>query len=458
MTISRKKRQLLIALTDIFLLTITVFLSLWIRYSKIPSIEYFTAHLSIFIPIIITWLLSLYTAGFYSLEIPLTGYRMLSRLSIIAVICTLLGFAFFYLNLKARLVPKTILVIYGLTSVLLISFWRTFLYKIASKSAQHINIAFAGINDTVIELLQNKKGFSYMNYNTMFLYDENYKYEKEMENNIPVVNNPDILLEEIRKNNVQVVVIADKEKIAKNTTQNILFELLRRYVYFIDLADFYEIYMRRIPLNAVNELWFLTSMNLRSKSIYILIKKFIDIIMALVLFIITLPLYPVIMLLIKLESPGSAFFRQGRTGYLGKPFTIIKFRTMRTENNNMKPTSGNDSRVTNIGKILRKTRLDEIPQFLNIIKSDMSFIGPRPERPELIKHLEKEVPFYRQRLLVKPGISGWDQVSGEYHSPSREDTYKKLQYDLYYIKNMSFFLDASIFFKTLVTIVKKSGV
>jgi len=99
-----------------------------------------------------------------------------------------------------------------------------------------------------------------------------------------------------------------------------------------------------------------------------------------------------------------------------------------------------------------------LPQFLNIIKSEMSFIGPRPERPELIQKLEAEVPFYRQRLLVKPGLSGWDQVSGEYHSPSREDTYKKLQYDLYYIKNMSLFLDVSIFFKTLVTIVKRKGV
>jgi lipopolysaccharide/colanic/teichoic acid biosynthesis glycosyltransferase len=120
--------------------------------------------------------------------------------------------------------------------------------------------------------------------------------------------------------------------------------------------------------------------------------------------------------------------------------------------------SHDDSRVTGLGKFLRKTRIDEIPQFLNVIKSEMSFIGPRPERPELIQKLELEVPFYRQRLLVKPGLSGWDQVSGEYHSPSQEDTYKKLQYDLYYIKNMSFFLDVSIFFKTLVTMVKRGGV
>lgn len=106
---------------------------------------------------------------------------------------------------------------------------------------------------------------------------------------------------------------------------------------------------------------------------------------------------------------------------------------------------------------MRKTRLDEIPQMFNVLKGEMSLIGPRPERPELAKDLENSVPFYRQRLLVKPGITGWDQVSGEYHSPSVEDTTKKIQYDLYYIKNISIFLDISIFFKTIMTVFKKTG-
>jgi lipopolysaccharide/colanic/teichoic acid biosynthesis glycosyltransferase len=215
--------------------------------------------------------------------------------------------------------------------------------------------------------------------------------------------------------------------------------------------------MRRISLDAVNEQWFLTRVNLQSKQIYRLVKQIIDTVAAILLLLISLPFWPLIILLIKLDSPGSAFFKQERTGYLGRSFTIIKFRTMRTADNAHVPTEQNDARITRVGKFLRKTRIDEIPQFLNIIKADMSFIGPRPERPALILKLEGEVPFYRQRLLVKPGLSGWDQVSGEYHSPSREDTYKKLQNDLYYIKNMSFFLDASIFFKTLITIIEMHG-
>ena len=458
MTISRKKRQLFIACIDIIILVSAVYLSLWLRDFQIPSTARFMQHFSYFIPIIIVWVVCLYTAGFYSLEIYQTGYRMLSQLSIITVICTLFGFAFFYLNLGARVLPKTILVIYGVVVVAMTAFWRWAYTRITLKYFANTDIAFIGVNDTVIELLNNMSNFSYMSYRVVFLYaDKLHDYQV---NGIPVINDSASFINEIKKNKIQMVVVANTENLP-NTTQDVLFELLRNYVYFINLPDFYEIFMRRIPLDAVNEQWFLTSVHLQSKKIYRLVKQTVDVAMAIIFLLITLPFWPFIILLIKIETPGPAFFMQKRTGYLGRPFTIIKFRTMRivgVGEGTQEPTGRDDSRVTKIGSFLRKTRIDELPQFLNIIKADMSFIGPRPERPELIQELEREVPFYRQRLLVKPGLSGWDQVSGEYHSPSREDTYKKLQYDLYYIKNMSFFLDVSIFFKTLVTIVKRGGI
>jgi len=341
----------------------------------------------------------------------------------------------------------------------LIIFWRWIYNGIVLKFAVKTNIAFIGINDTVIELLKNINNFSYMSYNVLFLYSEkpcDYKTDE-----IPVINNPASFIDEIRNNKIQMVVVANKENLPV-TTQNVLFELLQNHIHFINLPDFYEIFMRRIPIDAVNEQWFLTSINLQTKKIYRrFVKQTVDVVMALVFLMITLPFWPFIILLIKLENPGPAFFKQERAGYLGQTFTIIKFRTMKIADNAHEPTKrqqgANDARVTRIGKFLRRTKIDEIPQFLNIIKGEMSFIGPRPERTELIKALEREVPFYRQRLLVKPGLSGWDQVSGEYHSPSRQDTYKKLQNDLYYIKNMSFFLDGSIFFKTLITIVCGGG-
>ena len=130
---------------------------------------------------------------------------------------------------------------------------------------------------------------------------------------------------------------------------------------------------------------------------------------------------------------------------------------MKTSGNDGSMTTEKDSRITKFGNILRKTRLDEVPQVLNIIKGDMSFIGPRPERPEFVEELEKAIPFYKTRLLIKPGVTGWDQVSGFYHSPSVSDTMEKLQYDLYYLKNRSVYLDVAIFLKTISTVLSRGG-
>ncbi len=130
---------------------------------------------------------------------------------------------------------------------------------------------------------------------------------------------------------------------------------------------------------------------------------------------------------------------------------------MRQENNNQELTTLGDKRITRLGNFLRKTRLDELPQTINIIKGEMSFIGPRPERPELVAELEEAIPFFNMRLIVMPGLTGWDQVSGEYHSPSKEDTLKKLQNDLFYIKNRSLFLDFVIFLKTIATVFGRGG-
>ena len=130
---------------------------------------------------------------------------------------------------------------------------------------------------------------------------------------------------------------------------------------------------------------------------------------------------------------------------------------MTTSGNDLSPTAVGDKRITGFGSILRKTRIDEIPQTINILKGEMSFVGPRPERPELVTELEKEIPFYKERTFVKPGATGWYQVSGEYHSPSREDSLKKLQYDLFYIKNRSIYLDLSIILKTIATVLSRGG-
>lgn len=188
------------------------------------------------------------------------------------------------------------------------------------------------------------------------------------------------------------------------------------------------------------------------------LRRFLSIGISLVGLLICLPIIPLIMLAVRLSSPGPIFFSQTRVGRHGKTFSVIKFRTMRqdAEADGAVWASANDSRVTPIGKFLRKSRLDEIPQMWNVLKGDMSFVGPRPERPEFVEWLSREIPFYELRQMVRPGITGWAQVRYQYGA-SLEESRQKLEYDLYYVKHLSLGLDLLIMFETIKTILLGRG-
>ncbi|HVF50817.1 MAG TPA: sugar transferase, partial [Pyrinomonadaceae bacterium] len=179
---------------------------------------------------------------------------------------------------------------------------------------------------------------------------------------------------------------------------------------------------------------------------------------ALVGALISLPIALVTAILIKLESPGPALYKQERVGKNGRPFTSMKFRSMRmdAEKNGPVWSRTGDDRTTRVGRIIRKIRVDEIPQFWNILKGEMNFVGPRPERPHFVKQLAEEIPFYEQRHLIPPGLTGWAQIKYPYGA-SIADARQKLQYDLYYIKNQSLVLDAVILFETVKTILFGRG-
>jgi len=180
-----------------------------------------------------------------------------------------------------------------------------------------------------------------------------------------------------------------------------------------------------------------------------LTKRWLDIASSALSLILSLPLCLFVALAIKLDSSGPVFYRQDRVGQDGKTFTMFKFRSMRNdaEENGPKWAAINDDRITRVGRFIRKYRLDEIPQMINVLKGDMSFIGPRPERPIFVDKFAKEIPYYPQRHVVKPGISGWAQIRYPYGA-SKEDALEKLKYDLYYIRHFSIFFDISIILET----------
>ena len=180
--------------------------------------------------------------------------------------------------------------------------------------------------------------------------------------------------------------------------------------------------------------------------------------LAIVGFMLSLPLMLLTAIAVKFDSAGPIFYTQERVGKNGRTFRIIKFRSMRTdaEKNGAVWATASDPRVTRVGRIIRKLRLDELPQFINVIRGDMNFVGPRPERPVFVEQLEKEIPYYSQRHLVKPGLTGWAQIKYSYGG-SVEDAMEKLRYDLYYIKNQNLLLDAGIIFETVKTVLFGRG-
>jgi len=185
------------------------------------------------------------------------------------------------------------------------------------------------------------------------------------------------------------------------------------------------------------------------------LKRFFDLLVGTIGLIFATPIILITMVLIRLESPGNALFFQERVGYKGKNFRVIKLRSMRNdaEKNGAQWASKNDPRVTKVGAFIRKTRIDELPQLINVIKGDMSLIGPRPERPEFTEAFEREIPGFKMRLLVKPGLTGWAQVNGGYDISPKE----KLEYDLIYIKNMGLLLDLNTAIKTIRVIFTGEG-
>ena len=234
-------------------------------------------------------------------------------------------------------------------------------------------------------------------------------------------------------------------------------QMLSQGTQVLGLLDFWQKYIGCIPPSEVHQSW-LTKLDLRMRNpLALKLKRTADVVLSLLALTLTTPLLLIVFFLVVVESGFPLIFSQTRTGFLNQNFTIYKIRTMRNdaEKKGAIWASENDSRVTNIGKILRKLRIDEIPQFWNVIKGDMSIVGPRPERPEFQEELNQSVPYWNARHLVKPGITGWAQIKFKYAS-SMQTSEQKLAYDLYYLRNLSFALDFEIILGTLRSIGKGS--
>jgi sugar transferase (PEP-CTERM system associated) len=274
-----------------------------------------------------------------------------------------------------------------------------------------------------------------------------------------LINANDSLQAAAGRYNAREIVVAVQNRRGGNLRIQELLECKLRGIQVIDAASFFEREACQIRLDCLQPSWFVFGTGFDQSLIRILIKRSFDLLISAIFLPLLTPLMLATMLCIYMEDGGPVFYRQERVGKNGQTFMILKFRSMRNDAENAgmpQWAASNDSRVTRVGAIMRKVRIDELPQLINVFKGEMSFVGPRPERPFFVRQFSEEILFYNVRHSVKPGITGWAQVRYRYGA-SKEDAIQKLQYDLYYVKNNSLFLDILILIDTVRVVLFGSG-
>ncbi|GFM33190.1 glycosyl transferase [Desulfovibrio subterraneus] len=278
------------------------------------------------------------------------------------------------------------------------------------------------------------------------------------QNGLYAITNGKQLHEYLRRERINKVIVSFSERRGAFPVDEIL-QCRMSGIEVIDAVTFYESMNKKLFIENITPSWFIFSSGFRISTMLRFFKRLLDIGGALFGLVVCLPLFPLVALLIKLDSSGPIFFRQVRVGEGDRLFTIFKLRSMRQDaevGTGAVWASKDDPRITKLGAFLRKSRLDELPQLINVLRGEMSLVGPRPERPEFVKDLKQEIPFYSERHYMKPGVTGWAQVRYPYGA-SLQDAVEKLRYDLYYIKNYSLLFDVWVILLTIGVVVFRKG-
>jgi exopolysaccharide biosynthesis polyprenyl glycosylphosphotransferase len=442
MVFSGKKESSLLFLGDLLCFFASLWLMLLVRYQKLPDQEVFLSHLQPFSILFLIWILVFFIAGLYEKHTLLFQSKLPSTIFHAQIANIFLAVMFFYLIPYFGITPKTNLFIYLLISSTLILLWRIWGQKVLGLKLRQ-NAILIGSGAEIKEIIQE------VNNNPRYgLYFISSIDLDEVES----LDFRDEVLKTVYGEGVNIIATDLKNEKIEPILPN-LYNLIFSKVRFVDMYKVYEDIFDRVPLSLVKYNWFLENISSVHNAAFDLAKRLMDILASLIVGAVSLILYPLIFVMIKLEDGGPIFFVQERVGENNRLIKIFKFRSMREE--------GERRQVTKIGSWLRKLRLDELPQLWNVLLGDLSLIGPRPEIPEIAKVYENQIPYYNVRHLIKPGLSGWAQI---YHqTPPKFDldhneTAVKLSYDLYYLKNRSFMLDVKIALKTLKTLLSTKGI
>ncbi len=441
----------LLLLGDIVVFACALILTLFVRYQSIPSSEMVSVHLQAFLVLFAFWVLSFLITGLYDRYISLVRKSIPSLVLKVQFFNVLLA-ALLFFAFPFGIEPKTNLIIYLIISSALIIVWRLYLYPVLVTGKPMRALV---IGDSA-EAMQIARVFSS---NPFF---KNIKSFLLTQKDIPNFEEFRAALIRFAKEDSTDMVIADmRDEYAKRLTKDfyaLAFE--NTNIRFFNLPAIYEHLQHRVPPSLVEESWLLENVTTGAPHYaYDVLKRFIDVCGAAVLFLPSLLVFPFIIAAIKLEDRGPVLYTAERVGQYNRVIKIFKFRTM-TGRDEAKDALKSTLRATRVGKILRMTRLDELPQLLNILKGDLSFIGPRPEIPSLVAVYTENIPYYTLRHLTKPGLSGWAQINNFDVPRGGVDiprTIDKLSFDLYYLKHRSLLLDIEIALKTINTLLMRSG-
>lgn len=456
------ERRLLLMAGDVMsvLLSVLIALFIWSRVAgRAFTIDFVLPQTIWFFALTILWLLLASANDFYDLNLARVRVESLQRLAIITLQMVVVYLLVFFLSPRDAL-PRLFILYFGVSAFTVIGLWRLVNPALVGWAAAPRHILIIGTDESAVTMIEAMRASGGDAYQLLGVIGGEVEVGQIVAG-LPVIGTGKDLFNFVIRDRVSELVITDVPDVSDDLFRGVM-EAYQRGVVLTPMPILYERITGRVPVRHVKNSWALV-LPLSGHSIFSIsgvVKRTVDVVLGFMGFIVFILTLPLMALIIRLDSPGNIFYTQIRLGLNGRAFRIVKYRTMVTDAERKSGavfSQEDDPRVTRIGRFMRKSRLDELPQVINVLRGEMSVVGPRPERPEHIKRLEQKIPFYRTRLVVPPGLTGWAQVQYSYGSDD-EDALVKLEYDLYYIRNQSFALDLNIMIRTVGKVLRMAGV
>lgn len=449
--LNNSKRAVALLVGDLVVYVFSLILTLTIRYGQLPTRSLLADHIMAFLVLFVFFALIGFIIGIYDKQSSFLRAKFQGILVKAQIVNIFFGIAFFYLA-PVIITPKANLAIFFVVSTVFLFVWRAVMFPVLSSSKPQPAI-LVGDGIDVDDLYHEVNAG--MRYGLVF----KDKIRPDDENQLD-----ERIIDSLGKTGAKIIV-ADFHDKKVESVMPVLYSRILAGNHIINASKLYEEIFDRIPLSMVGEKWFVENAMTAfgNKRVFDIAKRLMDICISFFILIPLLVIYPFVYLAIKINDGGRIFINQTRIGKNGKLIKMAKFRSMTADDGGAYGQNGGKTKlkVTKVGKFIRLTRIDELPQIFSVMKGDQSLIGPRPELPDLVRVYEKEIPHYGIRHSIKPGLSGWAQIyhrAHPHHAIAVDDTRDKLSYDLYYLKNRSIMLDLRIALQTAKALLSRQGV